>query len=476
MRISRLKISNLFGITQLELDGKSIELSGKNGVGKSSVIDSIKYALLNSSDRKLIIKDGENEGEIFIEFDTGLNIDRKKRTAQADFKSVKQNGDNVGSPEAFLKSIFTSLQLDPIAFMEMTEREQNSILLNLIEYPWTLDTIKKWFGELPSGVSYDQPLLAILYDIQKKDGDYYLKRQDINRSIREKTAIVTEIGENLPTDYDGDKWEKVQLAPLYTEIEKIRKNNELIEKARTLKENRDNKIRKFEADKEIALSALKDEFLSRDNEIEKEILKLENKIKELRTEKGGLDEKKADKEKVILSQFEKSVASYDSEVKAYEEYLDMEIQPVDEKLEKARHAEEMKGYVSDYHRMLDMQDDIQALQEKSQSLTEKIEKARKLPGEIMETATIPVKGLTVKEGIPLINGLPISNLSSGEKLDLCIDISLQNESGLKLLLLDGTEKLSDEMRDHVYEKCKEKNVQIIATRTTNDDELIVTEL
>ena len=32
MRISKLKVENLYGIEQLELDGKSVELSGSNGM------------------------------------------------------------------------------------------------------------------------------------------------------------------------------------------------------------------------------------------------------------------------------------------------------------------------------------------------------------------------------------------------------------------------------------------------------------
>lgn len=71
MKISRIKIKNLFGITEKELSGSSVELSGKNGVGKSSVIDAIRYALTNKSDRKYIIRNGETEGEIIVETDSG---------------------------------------------------------------------------------------------------------------------------------------------------------------------------------------------------------------------------------------------------------------------------------------------------------------------------------------------------------------------------------------------------------------------
>jgi len=72
--------------------------------------------------------------------------------------------------------------------------------------------------------------------------------------------------------------------------------------------------------------------------------------------------------------------------------------------------------------------------------------------------------------------LPISNRSDGELLELCVDIAIHNPSGLQIILIDGAEKLDDISRKKLYEKCKDKGLQFIATRTTNDSELLVTEL
>lgn len=77
MRITKIKIKNLFGISETELDGRNIELSGSNGTGKTSVIDAIRYALTNQSDRDYIIRNGEKEGEILIEAVTNLSEGEK---------------------------------------------------------------------------------------------------------------------------------------------------------------------------------------------------------------------------------------------------------------------------------------------------------------------------------------------------------------------------------------------------------------
>jgi hypothetical protein len=358
----------------------------------------------------------------------------------------------------------------------MDEKNQNAIILNMIDYPWTMETIREWFGEIPADVNYDQNILAILNDIQAENGTYFQTRQDINRDIRAKRSVVTDIGSALPPDYDGNHWENVSLNELYTKIEKIRKSNETIEKAKRLKEGHDGKIRSFEADREIALAALDREITAQGNNIDTELATLRERIVALEKEKAGLTATKADKEAVIRSEHEKKVAQFESEIAAYAEYADKDIEPVDALLQEANTAEKMKSHINEWRRMLGLQEEIETLTKKSASLTEKIEKARTLPGEILETASIPITGLSVKDGIPLINGLPISNLSEGEKLDLCIDVAIQNPAGLQIILIDGVEKLSTEMRNRLYSKCKEKGLQFISTRTTDSEDLTVYEL
>lgn len=476
MNVTKIRIKNLFGIKEYETDGKSLELSGKNGVGKSSVIDAIRYALTNKSTREYIVRQGETEGEILVETDTGLAIDRKARTNMADYKSVKQNGLEVRSPEAFLKDIFTPLQLNPVEFMNMDSKHQNAQILDMIEYPWTMDTIKEWFGEIPVWVSYDQNILSILNDIQAENGLYFQNRQDINRDIRNKKAFIEEIGVEIPIGYQVEKWENASAGDIYREIERRQKENQMIQKAQQIIDNKNNKIRSFEAEREISISALNTEIGNRENQIEKDILKLQEQIKALETEKAGLIDKKTDKLDVINRTYQANVAEFEAECKEYEQYIGKEQLDTTELSQQAEEIEKMKSHINEYHRMERLQEEVAELQEQSQALTDKIEKARTLPGEILENCTIPIEGLTVENGIPLINGLPVSNLSDGQKLDLCVDVAIQKPNGLQIILIDGVEKLATDMREKLYQKCKDKGLQFIATRTTDDPDMTVVEL
>ncbi len=476
MKITKIKIKNLFGIKECELDGNSVEITGTNGAGKSSVIDAIRYALKNDSERDLIIRDGADQGEILIETDTGLSINRLKRKNQADYKSIKEGNYTVNSPESFLRTIFTELQVNPVAFIEMPKKDQNRIILDLIEFDWDLNWIREQFGEIPSGVNYDQNILQVLNDIQAENGDYFQRRQDLNRDIRNKEAFISEIAGTIPEHYDAEKWKNYDLSAAYKILNDVQHANNLVERAKTFKDSYDAKLRGLEADKELAINNQIKAIEAERANLNAEISRLNAEIKAAQEKLETLDQKLADKKAVEEAKYEAAVSKLNEDIGLANQYLDKE--PVDVAPIRAEidTAEEMKAYINEYDRMCALRDEVEQLSEDSHELTRKIELARSLPGQILETATIPVEGLTVVNGVPLINGMPISNLSDGEKLDLCVDVAISKPAGLQIILIDGIERLSDVNRKRLYAKCKEKGIQFIATRTTDDAEMQVTAL
>ena len=74
---------------------------------------------------------------------------------------------------------------------------------------------------------------------------------------------MEEIAASIPAGYTIEKWEKASAGDIYQQIERIRKQNEEIQRAKQLLEERDNKVRKFEADREIKKAALSTEINNR---------------------------------------------------------------------------------------------------------------------------------------------------------------------------------------------------------------------
>lgn len=477
MKTSLIKIRQAFGVHETQLTDKSVELTGKKGTGKSSVLDAIRFALTNRSDRDYIVKQGADEAEIIIETDTGLSIDRKQKASlnTSDLK-LKENGLNVSRPQTFLNDIITPLQLNPVDFISKPIAEQNRIILNLIDYKWDMQTIQEWFGEIPKGIDWHQNILQVLNDIQSEKGTYYLTRQQINSEKLFKRKAAEEIAASIPEHFDAAKWEAYDTGAKYQQLNKIQQENSKIQRAKMFRDSYDNKLRGIQADRDIAISNAKDAISAEREGLEKTIERLKAEIRAAEDKLTTLDGKAQDKIAVINADYETAKAKLDADTGIANDYADRE--PTDTSALQAEidTAESMKKHLNEYYRMTKMQQEVDELQENSDALTEKIELARKLPGQILKEATIPVKGLTVKDGKPLVNGLPLSNLSDGEKLDLCVDVAISNPTGLQIILIDGTERLDDKSRAALYEKCKAKGLQFIATRTTNDDELKVTEL
>ena len=478
IKVSKLKIKNLYGIEELNLDGKSIELVGSNGVGKSSVLDAIRLALTNNSKRKYIVKKGETEGSVYVELDNGITIDRKKRTDKSDYKSIKDGtGNEINSPETFLKDIFTPLQLEPVEFLSMSEQEQNRILLNLIKFDKDKrQFIAEKFGEEIDWVDYSNSILEILNEIQSKEGQYYQTREEINRNARNEQAIVNDIAKDLPENYDVEKWRNYTLSEKYDELNKMKDYNDKVDRSITYKENYDNTINGYRGEYDSIIANINTRKNNEKSNIENTIKEYETKILELKKDLENLDNKYGIEEMEAKGIFNSKVSKLEENIKVATEWANkpkLETELIENEL---KIAEEMKGHINEYDRMIEKQSHIETLVAQSKTLTDKIELARNLPGQILKEVEIPVKNLTVENGIPLVNNLAISNLSEGEKLQLCVDVTLGDENNLKLILIDGTEKLSEENRKKLYEICKEKGLTVIATRTTNDNILNIVEL
>ena len=478
MRISKLSIKNTYGISQFELGGESVELTGSNGTGKSSVIDAIRLALTNNSKRKYIIKKGENEASIYVELDDGTTINRKKRNDKSDYKSIKDgNGNEINSPESFLKDIFTPLQLEPVEFLGMSEQEQNRILLNLIKFDKDKrEFITEKFGESINWVNYDDSILEILNQIQSKDGAYYQNREEINRNARNGLAIINDIAKDIPENYDAEKWRNYTLSDKYEELNKLKDFNNKIDRSIVYKENYDNTVKGFKGELDTSLAEISKTKEMRRKALQDSITEYENKIALLKKDLENLDNEFLVDENNAKAKYDQEIAKLSDNIEIANEWASKEKKYTDTLEEELKVAESMKGHLNEYDRMKDMQEKVKKLNEQSEELTRKIELARNLPGQILKEVEIPVKNLTVENGIPLVNGLPVGNLSEGQKLMLCVDIALSDSNTLKLILIDGVEKLSEANRKELYRICKEKRLQIIASRTTDENTLNIIEL
>ena len=130
MKVQNVGVKNFRGIDweYFEPKGNHVYLSGKNGSGKTSLIDAI---FNNIPD--LPLKQGSTKGETIVELD-GYTIIRKYSTKNAKGKLtiVDDNGEEQKSPATLLKKLFGLKHFDVPKFLDMSARDKKRVVEKLI--------------------------------------------------------------------------------------------------------------------------------------------------------------------------------------------------------------------------------------------------------------------------------------------------------------------------------------------------------
>jgi DNA repair exonuclease SbcCD ATPase subunit len=193
-KIISLKSTNYKRLKAVEIrpdqDGNLVIVAGKNGQGKSSVLDSITAALggVNAKTTPKPIRDGEERAEIVLETED-LIVTRKFSASGSTLKVTSPEGATFPKGQARLDDLLGKLSLDPLAFTQQSDRDQLTTLLDLVELP------------------FDPDKLAA----ERKD--VFDQRTDANRRVKELTARAAEYGPSL----DGLPTEEVSVSALVSQ-------------------------------------------------------------------------------------------------------------------------------------------------------------------------------------------------------------------------------------------------------------------
>lgn len=137
MKAESIHIENYRRVKLIEFmpEGELIVIGGRNGQGKTSVLDAIANALGGTKPKEdQPVRRGEDAWETDIITDNGLRI-RQRGTKAGTYSlrvtSAEQNM-NAAEPASFLKRFYNKLSFDPLAFARMAPGEQGEALRKLL--------------------------------------------------------------------------------------------------------------------------------------------------------------------------------------------------------------------------------------------------------------------------------------------------------------------------------------------------------
>ena len=535
MKIKRLEIKNFTGVSEFALDpGKINILAGHKGSGKTSVIEAIEKAFTNRNRRTEVVRHGENEATIYIQTDSGLEIDRRIRTEKGDYLRVRKPSESVPSTEAFLRKLINGEIFRPLEFIKKNPDEQAKIILNMLGIPWTMEDIKSWFGEIPSDVNYEAHILQVLKQIEKL---YYDQREAVNREIRVLEAQVSGIRNELPPNYDGEYWRSQKVQEYYGKVAEAEEINKKIVTARTLIGGLENRIAAIMAEAEADKQAKRNHFDRQRNDIREFKQFLSHKIEKNRESIQQVDQKiqqaeetlnlelqrkiQALKEEYLLkkeqsrrnikaeaesleqqiAEWQKSMAAKEQELASIDQLEEHSLKAIDERVQQqietenakvgnaktvletikeidveplrqqANEVAHMQSYLREFDRMTDIiKTKLAPRQELSQTLTARIAKAREMPMELLKIAAVPIPGMAVDgDGRIRIGQTLISDLSEGEQLELAFRVAKAQCGDLKVICLDGINKINDSDRTWIEREMETDEYQYFVTTTIDGD-------
>lgn len=536
MKIKAIKINNFLGIDEFNYNpGKLNIFEGPKGSGKSSIVEALETAISNTKRRTEVIKHGAEEATIFIETDSGLEVDRRLRNDKADYLKLRQQGKGIKSNEAELRKFISGDIFRPLDFINMPAAKQTEIILGMIKMQYSDEEINGWFGQdVLSGINTAKHLLQVLKDIEVAK---YKEREEVNREIRLLESQVKGIEAELPPNYDGEEWKVLKVQDYYNKVAEAQKINNFIADAERLQAGIEEKIQslknaaeskkagikasytekrqdlkdiidlakgkiaecnnvissaanKLELDKNVATNRMNEEIAAIKEKYERIFKQLEqdsaNEVTEMQEAISKHNQKIAAKEQEIasLADLEKQeLKTADADLKANiekeqirvgkaAEYLKqhekVDIEPLQSEADKVAN---MQSYLREWDRMIDIRDGKLAKKKAySAELTNIIETARNKPAELLKQHKLPIDGISVDENSMIrIDGTLLDGLSDGEKLDNAFKIALQRIGELRIMCLDGIEKLNESEQKKVFKLCADNDIQAFVTITKDTD-------
>jgi DNA repair exonuclease SbcCD ATPase subunit len=393
-------------------DGSVVEITGRNGAGKTSVLDSIWMALRGrDSIPDLPIRKGAETA--FIELDLGrYKVTRKFKDKEGKTTTslIVETDDGIKAqePQKILDAIYGELTFDPLAFTRQKPREQ-------------FDTLKQFVP----GVDFEATERA-------NDADFKA-RTDINRRAKELRAQIG--GVMIPDVADQVA---IDEAALVDELAGAAEFNANIERQRVQRAADANKVEAMAP----RVAATKHEAAS------------------LRERADALDQ--------AATQMERDMAEQLSALAALPPLPDMRVTAdLQIKIAEARRTNAAIETAARAQKVIDELTAAAIEQEaKADALTAAMKTRTEAKEKAVAEAKLPVSGITFGDGAILLNGVPFDQGSDAEQLRASVELAAAMNPKLKVLRIrDGSlldkaafaslEQYADEKGFQIWVECVE---------------------
>lgn len=425
-RIIALHTENIKRLTAVKItpDGNLVTIGGKNAAGKSSVLDSIEYALGGSKGIPVdVIRRGASKAktELVIDGDPPLVVTRRYSSKGTSVEIRKQgSGEKLTSPQSVLDAMSNRIAFDPLRFARSEPSEQARTLRGLV------------------GLDFS--------DLDRQRQELYTTRTQINRDAKDEQAVlaVMEPATDAPA-------EEVNTAALIDAITEAQDHNKQLDALKQEVEGLHASV--------AAHRKRRDIIASDKDSIEKQILELQDKLIVLADE----DQKLLAAQEKIQGTIEIAEGSIETFQTIDEAALRIDLANANETnarvQAKAAYAQQVKR--------------IEARLAESEKITEMITTIDDRKQRMLADAKWPIEGLGFDEAGVTYNGLPFQNASSAEQTRISVAMGVALNPQLSVFLVRDGSLLDSDSMAQLAELADAHNCQFWIERVGTDGDCAV---
>ncbi|TXN38744.1 AAA family ATPase [Methylobacterium sp. WL30] len=398
MKIVQLQAENVKRLraVSIEPDGNIVEITGRNGQGKSSVLDAIWWALSGTTHIQAVpIRKGENEARIRLDLGEIKVVRTFKKREDETFATTlvveSEEGARYPSPQKMLDALLGALSFDPLAFTRMDGKAQ-------------MEALKRFVP----GVDF-----AAIEKANKEDFD---RRTAWNRDAR--TLRSQAAGIEIPADAPA---ERVDDAALVAEMERAGEQNALIERRRANREAAAAEVKRLDIEAE---------------RIRAEIAALNDR---LRDAEGSADQKRGQ-----LANAETLPKQIDTAALR----------------ERIADAGRVNALVARREERARIEARAAEAEATSAALTKAMDERTAAKREAIAKADLPVPGIEFGDDEILLDGVPFDQASSAEQLRTSVAIAMAANPKLRVIRVQDGSLLDEEAMRILAEMAQASDYQV----------------
>lgn len=445
MKIINLKAENIKRLKAVDItpDGDVVVIAGKNGEGKSSVLDAIEMALRG---KDFVpgkpIRDGQEKASVRL--DLGKFVVERRFTASGTYLEVKAaDGAKYPTPQAILDGLTASITFDPLEFARMDAPKQVEALRRLIKLDVDIDALDA---------------------ANKADFD---ARTDVNRRAKAALAELNGMEAKLPPEAERPA-AKVDVVALVGEVTKLK------DQARA-----DQVLRDRIANGETVIATTKNAAALAEKNAQ------ERFDREEAEEKARREKWEADRKRIIDEEVERQKTAAAEVVRlenALKALKDEAAKPTPATPEAIAEAEAKLQGAEGVNRAFALVEEAiakkaayNALHAESEALTAKIDGRAKDRAAAIAAAKMPIDGLSLADGVVTFKGIPFDQASSAEQIRVSTAIAMAMNPELRVIRIKDGALLDDDSMSILRDMAKTGDFQIWIERVGDGEVGVIIE-